>query len=160
MTKKRKMRASVQKVIRSTVPSEPEKVQISVEEGDELYREIRIENVVTDEKGQKARLKPGAEVDVVIEADSSATIKKPDWADCRGNSVSGLGRRRLLFASIRHWLGSIQRFGGKISDERRMLGKQRIQFGKKCWYFGIVYRRCALAQLPDPLLDWVKFHDR
>jgi len=78
MTKKRKMRASVQKVIRSTVPSEPEKVQISVEEGDELYREIRIENVVTDEKGQKARLKPGAEVDVVIEADSSATIKKPD----------------------------------------------------------------------------------
>jgi len=78
MTKKRKMRGSVQKVIRSTVPSEPEKVQISVEEGDELYREIRIENVVTDEKGQKARLKPGAEVDVVIEADSSATIKKPD----------------------------------------------------------------------------------
>jgi hypothetical protein len=77
MTKKRKMRGSVQKVIRSAVPSEPEKVQIS-EEGDELYREIRIENVVTDEKGQKARLKPDAEVDVVIEAESSATIKKLD----------------------------------------------------------------------------------
>jgi len=76
--KKRKMRGSVQKVIRSAVPSEPEKAEISVAEADDLYREIRIENVVTDEKGQKARLKPGAEVDVVVEADSSATIKKPD----------------------------------------------------------------------------------
>jgi len=76
--KKRKMRGSIQKVIRSAVPNEPEKAEISVEEADELYREIRVENVVTDEKGQKARLKPGAEVDVVIEADSNATIKKPD----------------------------------------------------------------------------------
>jgi hypothetical protein len=33
---------------------------------------------VTDEEGKKAALKEGAEVDVIVEADSSATIKKPD----------------------------------------------------------------------------------
>jgi hypothetical protein len=32
---------------------------------------------VSDENGEKAQLKPGAEVDVIVEADSSATIKKP-----------------------------------------------------------------------------------
>jgi len=43
-----------------------------------LYREIRIENELTDERGDKAKLKEGADVDVVIEADSSATLKKPE----------------------------------------------------------------------------------
>jgi hypothetical protein len=42
-----------------------------------LYREIRVENVVTGENGEEAQLKPGAEVDVIVEADSSATTKKP-----------------------------------------------------------------------------------
>jgi hypothetical protein len=39
---------------------------------------ISVENVVTDDKGEEARLKPGAEVDIVVEAESSATMKKPD----------------------------------------------------------------------------------
>ena len=34
--------------------------------------------MVTDENGEKARLKPGAKVDVIVEADSSATLKKPE----------------------------------------------------------------------------------
>jgi hypothetical protein len=76
--KKKRMRGSVQKVIKSVIPDEPEKAQISIEEGDDLYREIRIENVVTDDKGHKARLKTGAAVDVVIEAATDATTKKPD----------------------------------------------------------------------------------
>ncbi len=76
--KKRKMRGTVQKVIKPAVPSEPEKVQISIEEAEDLYREIRVDNVVSDEKGDKARLKEGAEVDVIVEADSSATTKKPE----------------------------------------------------------------------------------
>ena len=59
-------------------PAVPEKAQIGVEEADDLYREIRIENVLTDENGEQARLKPGAKVDVVVEADSDATTKKPD----------------------------------------------------------------------------------
>jgi len=72
------MRGKVQKVIEPALPSEPEKAQIGIEEADELYQEIRVENVVTDEKGKNARLKIGADVDVVIEADTDATTKKPD----------------------------------------------------------------------------------
>jgi len=75
--KRQKLQGTVQKIIEPAVPSEPEKAQIDIEGGDDLYREIRIENVVTDENGEKARLKPGAQVDVIVEADSSATTKKP-----------------------------------------------------------------------------------
>jgi hypothetical protein len=79
MSKKRKrMQGTVQKVIKPALPSEPEKAQIDIHDAEDLYREIRIENVVTDENGEKAGLKPGAKVDVVVEADSSATIKKPE----------------------------------------------------------------------------------
>jgi hypothetical protein len=78
MSKKKRMRGSVQKVIKPIIPGEPEKAQIGIEDADDLYREIRVENVVTDENGGKARLKAGADVDVVIEADSNATTKKPD----------------------------------------------------------------------------------
>jgi hypothetical protein len=76
--KKRKMRGTVQKVIQPAVPGEPEKAQIGIEEAEDLYREIRVENVVTDENGRKAKLKPGSQVDVIVEADSDATTKKPD----------------------------------------------------------------------------------
>lgn len=79
MTKKRmKLRGTVQKVIKPAVPSQPEKAQIDIHEGDDLYREIRIKNEVTDDKGEKAKLRQGAEVDVIVEADSSATLKKPE----------------------------------------------------------------------------------
>ena len=47
-----------------------------IKKGD-LYREIRIDNELADEKGDKAQLKEGADVDVIVEADSSATVKKP-----------------------------------------------------------------------------------
>jgi hypothetical protein len=42
-----------------------------------LYQEIRIDNEIVDDKGEKVRLKEGAAVDVIVEADSSATMKKP-----------------------------------------------------------------------------------
>jgi predicted DNA-binding antitoxin AbrB/MazE fold protein len=75
--KRRKMRGTVQQVLKPLVPHELEKAQISVDEAEELYREIRIENVLTDENAEKVRLKPGADVDVVVEADTDATIKMP-----------------------------------------------------------------------------------
>jgi hypothetical protein len=80
MSKKKlkKLRGTVEKVIKSTFPSGPEKAQIGIEEADELYREIRVENVLTDENGEKVRLKPGAEVDVVVQADTDATTMKAD----------------------------------------------------------------------------------
>lgn len=75
--KRKKLTATVKKIIKSYSPDEPEKAEVVIHEADPLYREIRIENVVKDEKGQEARLRQGAQVDVVVEADSNATIKKP-----------------------------------------------------------------------------------
>lgn len=68
--------ATVEKIIKSPSPSEPEKAQISVEGADHLYREIRIENRLTDENGDKVRLKQGAEVEVTIEAEPEATTRQ------------------------------------------------------------------------------------
>ena len=76
--KRKKLRGTVQKVIEPVVPSQPEKAHIDIEEADDLYREVRIDNELVDEKGRKTRLKQGAEVDIIIEADSSDTLKKPD----------------------------------------------------------------------------------
>ncbi len=58
--KRQKLRGTVQKVIKPVLPSEAEKAQIDVHGGDPLYKEIRIENVVTDEEGKKARTQTGS----------------------------------------------------------------------------------------------------
>jgi hypothetical protein len=71
-----KLPGKVEKVIESPLPNEPEKAQISVEPADTLYREIRIENTLTDKNGEKVRLKEGAEVDVTVEADKDKTTPK------------------------------------------------------------------------------------
>jgi hypothetical protein len=78
MTMKRKrMHGRVAKVMMSTSPNQPETAQIEITEAEELYREVRVENEVTDEHGEKATLRLGAEVYVIVEADSNATMKKP-----------------------------------------------------------------------------------
>ncbi len=64
---------TVEKIIKPVHPREPEKAQITVEGADELYQEIRIENSLTDENGDKVRLKKGAQVDVTVEAEPGAT---------------------------------------------------------------------------------------
>ena len=69
--------AIVEKILRSPDPIEPEKAQILVEGADHLYRELRIENSLEDENGHRVGLKPGAHVDVVIEADPDAVKPKP-----------------------------------------------------------------------------------
>jgi hypothetical protein len=82
MTKKRKtLRGTVAKVIKPPIPSLPEKAEIDILEADDLYREIRVDNEFTDGNGEKAGLKPGAEVNVILEADSEATVKKPPTPD-------------------------------------------------------------------------------
>jgi hypothetical protein len=70
--------ATVEKIVHSPSPSVPEKAQIAVEGADHLYRELRIENTLTDENGDKVRLKPGAEVEVTIEAEADATTPKSE----------------------------------------------------------------------------------
>jgi len=54
---------------------EPEKAQIAVEGADHLYREIRVPNCLVDSEGNKVKLKPGAEVEVKIEADPVVTTE-------------------------------------------------------------------------------------
>jgi hypothetical protein len=67
---------TVQKIIHSPDPSIPEKAEIAVEGADELYKEIRIENTLTDKKGKEVKLKPGAEVEVTVEAPPESTEPK------------------------------------------------------------------------------------
>ncbi len=70
--------ATVEKIIKPVVPGESEKAQITIQGGEHLYREIRIENTLVDENGEKVRLKPGAEVEVTVEAPKDATVPKSD----------------------------------------------------------------------------------
>jgi hypothetical protein len=70
------MPGTVQKIIKSPHPDMPEKAEIAVEGADELYREIRIENTLTDEKGNEVQLKPGAQVEVTVEAEPDDTVIK------------------------------------------------------------------------------------
>ena len=67
---------TVEKVIKSPHPSIPEKAQIVIQGADDLYREIRIENTLTNDKGEKVELKEGADIDVTLEADPEGTKKK------------------------------------------------------------------------------------
>ena len=68
----------VEKIVPAVHGSEPEKAQIEVDQADHLYREIRVENTLTDGSGQEVKMKKGAHVDVTIEADPAETApKKP-----------------------------------------------------------------------------------
>ena len=73
--RRKKLTGTVKKIIKPYSLDEPEKAEVDIHEADPLYREIRVENVVKDEKGNEERLRQGAQVDVIIEADSNATTK-------------------------------------------------------------------------------------
>jgi hypothetical protein len=60
---------TVHKIILSARPSQPEKAQIAVDEGDHRYRDLRIENTLTDEHGDYVRLKKGSHVQVTVTAE-------------------------------------------------------------------------------------------
>jgi hypothetical protein len=80
MTRKKKsavkLPGRVERIIPTSYSSEPEKAEIAVDGADPLYKEIRIENTLQDEEGQEVSLKPGAQVDVTIEAEPDATKPK------------------------------------------------------------------------------------
>lgn len=69
---------TVEKIIKSPFPDEPEKAQIAVEGADHLYKEIRIENSLIDEHGETVHLKQGAEVKVTVQAEPDATTASDD----------------------------------------------------------------------------------
>lgn len=64
------LHGKVEKVISAAVPSEPDKAQIAIEGAEPLYKELRIENTLTDARGNEVQLKRGAEVEVTVEAES------------------------------------------------------------------------------------------
>jgi hypothetical protein len=67
---------TVEKIIPAIPSVKPEKAQIAVEGAEDLYKEIRVENTLKDENDKPVGLKPGAEVEVTIEADKEATVAK------------------------------------------------------------------------------------
>jgi len=79
MPKKSKVKkdGTVQKIIKHHSQA-PETAEIAVEGAEDLYREIRIENELRGEDGEKVKLKKGAHVDVIVEADKSDTVPKED----------------------------------------------------------------------------------
>lgn len=66
---------AVEKIVKSWVPDEPANAQIVVLGADHF---MAIENTMVNAEGETVSLKPGAEVDVVIEAAVEDTIEKSD----------------------------------------------------------------------------------
>jgi hypothetical protein len=60
----------VNKIVQPVFPDEPEKVEISVAEADDLFREIRIANRFSDIAGGQVALKSGARLDVTFEIET------------------------------------------------------------------------------------------
>jgi hypothetical protein len=63
------MPGTVGKIIPSPRPSRPEQAQIAVEGADHRYRDLQIENTLTDEHGDDVKLKKGAHVEVTVTAE-------------------------------------------------------------------------------------------
>lgn len=57
---------TVDKIIPSPCPSQPEEAQIAVDGADHRHRDLRIENTLTDEHGDDVKLKKGAHVEVTV----------------------------------------------------------------------------------------------
>lgn len=70
------MPAVVNKVLKQFSPSGMEKVEISILDADDLFREIRVENLLTDGKGNMLALQPGVHLDVRLEADRDSLNPK------------------------------------------------------------------------------------
>jgi len=70
------MPAFVNKVLKPFSSSGAEKIEISIPDADDLFREIRVENLLTDAKGNVLALQPGAHLDIRLEADKESLIPK------------------------------------------------------------------------------------
>jgi hypothetical protein len=62
--------AVVQKIVKPLYPDQVEKVEILIPAADDLFREIRIENTLTDVDGRPVALKTGAQLEVTFEAEA------------------------------------------------------------------------------------------
>jgi hypothetical protein len=64
------MPGTVAKIIASSGLGQPDKAQIAVDGADHGYRNLRIENILTDEHGDDAKLKTGDHVEVAVTAEA------------------------------------------------------------------------------------------
>ena len=62
------MPGRVSKIVPPPRLRQPEKAQIAIDGADRLYRDLRIENILTDEHGDDVKLKKGAHVEVTVAA--------------------------------------------------------------------------------------------
>jgi hypothetical protein len=62
------MPGTVDRLIPSMCPSQPEKAQISIKGADHGYRDLRFENSLIDEHGDEVKLKKGAHVEITVAA--------------------------------------------------------------------------------------------
>jgi hypothetical protein len=60
------MPGTVNKIIPSGRPSQPEKAQIAIRGAGPRHQDLRIENALTDEHGDDVKLKKGARVEVTV----------------------------------------------------------------------------------------------
>ena len=63
------MPGTVDNVIPSIRPSQPEQAQITVDGPDLRHRDLRVENTLTNEHGDDVKLKKGAHVEVTVTAE-------------------------------------------------------------------------------------------
>jgi len=67
------MSGTVEMIIKSPLPNESEKTQITVERADHPYEKIRIKNTLTDKNGDEVQLKTGAKVQVTVRTRTAGT---------------------------------------------------------------------------------------
>jgi hypothetical protein len=67
---------TVDKIIPPRSRRQPEKAQIAVDGADRGYRELRIENTLTDEHGDDVKLKKGAHVEVTVIAEPKTVHRR------------------------------------------------------------------------------------
>jgi hypothetical protein len=70
------MPGTVAKIIPSRSRKQPEKAQIAVEKAARHYRNLRIENSLTDQHGDEVKLKKGAHVEVTVAAKGETSSAK------------------------------------------------------------------------------------
>jgi hypothetical protein len=68
------MPGTVDKIIPSSRSNQPERAQIGVNGPDRRYRDLRIDNALTDEHGDDVKLKKGEHVDVTVTAEPKTSI--------------------------------------------------------------------------------------
>jgi hypothetical protein len=71
------MAGTIDQIIPSPRPSQPEQAQIAIDGAERRHRDLRIDNAFTDEHGDDVKLKKGAHVEVTVTAEpktSAATI--------------------------------------------------------------------------------------